>query len=317
LLDNNFFSSSLKAKEDFKKLWLNRINDVFVNKKSIEFQDSNSDGTKDLYGESAFSPIMDENGEMFAVCIIYKDITAKRELEKNLSEKVKQLAERESLLDEFVYIASHDLQEPLRKIAAFGQILSNSIKNKIDEDSIKHLEYMVDGAIRIKKIIADLLEFAKSANWTFVFKETDLNICVKDAIHILEDKIKENNMNVEISEMPIVLGDQTMLTSVFLNLISNSIKFSKKDCQSYVKVSYESKSDKHEITVEDNGIGMDLEHFDKIFEPFRKLHNSEDYPGSGIGLAICKKTIERHGGEIRVESEPGISTSFHVILKAI
>jgi light-regulated signal transduction histidine kinase (bacteriophytochrome) len=304
-------------KEKLTKTWKQRIDHVLENKEPMEFKDFNSNGTKDLYGESALSPIMDENGEIFAVCIIYRDITAKTELEKNLKEKVKELAERESLLNEFVYIASHDLQEPLRKIAAFGQILSQSIQDKIDDDNRKHLEYMVDGAIRIKKIIADLLEFAKTSNWHFIFKEIDLNICVQDAVHILEDKIKEKNVRVEISTMPIVLGDQTMLTSVFLNLISNAIKFSKKDSKPIVEILYEPIKEGHEITVKDNGIGIDLKHFKKIFEPFHKLHSPEIYPGSGIGLAICRKAIERHGGKILVESEPGVGTSFHVILNQI
>jgi signal transduction histidine kinase len=317
VLDENFLLSCLNDKENFKKLWQKRIDSIFVSKSPSEFQDVNSDGTKDLYGESSLSPITDENGEMFAVCIIYKDITAKKELENNLKEKMEKLAERESLLNEFIHIAGHDLQEPLRKIAAFGQILSHSIQDKIDEDNKKHLEYMIDGAMRIKKIIADLLEFAKTSNWNFIFKETDLNICVKDAIHILEDKIKEKNVLVKVSEMPTVLGDQTMLTSVFLNLISNAVKFSKSDSVSIIDIFCDNIKDGYKITVKDNGIGIDLKHFDKIFEPFQKLHNAEVYPGSGIGLAICRKAIERHGGEIRVESEPGAGTSFYVILKAI
>jgi len=213
-------------------------------------------------------------------------------------------------LEEFAYIASHDLQEPIRMVISYVQLLERHYKDKLDKDANMFINYAVDGANRMQNLIQDLLMYARVGS-------KSKNFAMTDTLHVLEYAklnltmvISESGVKITNGDMPTVFGDKTQLIELFQNLIGNSIKFRKKDVVSEIHVNAEKKDNEWLFSIRDNGIGIEKEHFDRIFLIFQRLHRREEYPGTGIGLAYCKKIVERHGGRIWVESEYGQGTTF-------
>lgn len=236
--------------------------------------------------------------------VLEKEIAKRAEIEKELSEANEGL-------QAFAYMASHDLQEPLRKISMLTTRLYEENKNNVNESSKQWMEKTIAAAIRMQKMVTDILALS-SLSKEVELKPIDMNTVIRDVIADLEMKIQERDATIETDDLPVVTGHREYLIQLFINLIGNAIKFSNK--RPIVKINAESIEDKVQIYIQDNGIGMKQEDTDKIFQAFRRLHGKEAYEGSGIGLAICKKIVDIHDGKISVKSKPGEGTTFIVEL---
>lgn len=259
-------------------------------------------------------PVIDNNGKVDRLAIFGYDITELKQTEKKLKQTVEELERSNSELEKFSYIASHDLQEPLRKIQAFGSLLSSRYTDVLDERGQDYLERMQNASKRMKKLINDLLKFSRITTRGQPFVSVDLNEVVEEVMYDLEMQIKKTDGHIEIGQLPTIEVDQTQIRQVFHNLISNALKFHKEDVVPVVKL-YSKKIDYEQcqLFVEDNGIGFDEKYIDRIFSIFQRLHSRSEYSGTGVGLALCKKIIERHGGTITARS-PGEGAKFIVTL---
>jgi len=235
--------------------------------------------------------------------------------EEEIQRYTKELERSNKELQQFAYVASHDLQEPLRMVGSFLQLLERRYSPQLDSDAKDFINYAVDGAKRMQNLINDLLEYSRVGTRGKPFIKTNLNDVVAQAKNNLRIAIKENNANIKCDKLPTIFGDGSQLVQVFQNLIGNAIKFHGEKSPE-INISSIRKNGNCEILVKDNGIGIDPQYKDRIFLIFQRLHNREDYPGTGIGLAICKRIIERHGGAIWVESQIGEGSTFHVSVPA-
>lgn len=242
------------------------------------------------------------------------------ETNERLKEEIaeKKLAEEEfkrsnTELQQFAYAASHDLQEPLRVVAGFVKLLEKKYNEKLDEQGREYIDYAVNGVIRMQLLIKDLLEFSQVGSKGKNFAPTNCAVVLEQAIYDLRTSIEESGANVTYDLLPTVMADSAQLTRVFQNLISNAIKFRGRE-PIEIHVSAERKGGDWVFSVRDNGIGIDEKYFSRIFVIFQRLHTREEYDGTGIGLSICKKIVERHGGRICVESEPGKGSTFFFTL---
>lgn len=259
--------------------------------------------------------IFKKNGEN-VILAISRDIRERKKSEEKLKELLYKLSTSNEELEQFAYITSHDLQEPLRTIASFTQLLEMRYKGKFDSDADEFMEYIVDASIRMKGMIQDLLEYSRISTSYEKLEPLNLNKLVDNVLDDLKLTIKENNAEIVHNELPIVLGDYDKISRVFLNFINNAIKFKKDNEAPKIYISAnDKKNDEYIISVKDNGIGIDEAYLDRIFVIFQRLHTREKYKGSGIGLAMTKKIIEMHGGKIWVESEPGVGSTFFFTLK--
>ena len=234
-------------------------------------------------------------------------------LEETVKERTAELARSNVELEQFAYVASHDLQEPLRMITSYLQLLQRRYQGKLDEKADKYIYFAVDGAARMQVLINDLLEFSRVATRAREPEPTDSEFILNQVLSNLELFIKENKATVSHDPLPEVMADSTQLAQVFQNLIANGIKFHSEEAPK-IHISAEKKAREWVFSVQDNGIGIDPQYSEKIFEVFKRLHKKEEYPGTGIGLAVCKKIVERHGGRIWVESELGKGSTFYFTL---
>lgn len=211
-------------------------------------------------------------------------------------------------LEQFAYIASHDLQEPLRMVASYVQLLEKRYKKELDDTGKEFIQFIVQGTARMQKLIDDLLAYSRVSTNPKAFSRVDCSEVVKNVIFMLQLKIKESKAIIRCDPLPTILGDDTQLTQVFLNLISNAIKFNDKNPRIHISCS---ESDKEwRFCIQDNGIGIDTKNKNKLFVIFNRLTTDDQYPGSGIGLAVCKKIITRHQGQIGVDSKLGAGANF-------
>jgi light-regulated signal transduction histidine kinase (bacteriophytochrome) len=224
-----------------------------------------------------------------------------------------ELTRSNAELEHFAYIASHDLQEPLRMITSYMQLLERRYSGKLDDDASEFIGYAVDGATRMQGLINGLLAYSRVARQGEKFKTTDCNAVVESALENLQVSIEESGTEIERGEMPIVMGDETQLVQLFQNLIGNAIKFTDNH-KPKIAIHAEQRDGDWLFSVKDNGIGISSENIDRIFMVFQRLHSRKEYPGTGIGLAVCKKIVERHQGQIWVESEPGEGSTFYFTL---
>ncbi len=225
----------------------------------------------------------------------------------------RELARSNRELEQFAYVASHDLQEPLRMIAAYTQILADRYRGKLDEKADKYIHYVVDGATRMQTLIDDLLALSLVGHKGIVKRDTDCAAAIETAKKNLEVAIKKSGAQVELGPMPFVEADPALLPQVFQNLIGNSIKFRGAEAP-MIRIWAEKQRQEWTIAVADNGIGIAPEHSQAIFGAFKRLHTQAEYPGSGIGLSVCKKIIEQHEGRIWAEPAPGGGTVFKFTL---
>jgi signal transduction histidine kinase len=233
--------------------------------------------------------------------------------EEDLARKVEELARSNRDLEQFAYVASHDLQEPLRMVAAYTQLLAERYRGKLDENADKYIGYAVEGALRMQTLILDLLAFSRVGRAESGRKNGDCNGALKIAMANLQTAIGESGAVITYDELPSVAIDQSQLVQLFQNLLGNAIKFRAAEAPA-IRVSAEKQDSSWLFSVADNGIGISSQYQDKVFVIFQRLHTREEYAGNGVGLAICKKIAEYHGGRIWVESEPGCGATFHFTL---
>jgi PAS domain S-box-containing protein len=254
-------------------------------------------------------PVVDE-GLMYCVA---RDITERKRAEEALRKAVADLKRSNEELQQFAYVASHDLQEPLRAVASFTQLLSERYKGKLDKDADEFIAFAVGGANRMQTLINDLLSYSRLETRGKPPEPTDSHDALGQALANLGTAIRESVALVTNDELPKVLADEGQLVQLFQNLIGNAVKFHGKE-PPRVHVSAALQGREWLFSVRDNGIGIAQEYQERIFSIFQRLHSREEYPGTGIGLALCKRIVERHGGTIRVESEPGSGSTFFFTL---
>ena len=239
-----------------------------------------------------------------------------REAEKALASKVEELARSNRDLEQFAYVASHDLQEPLRMVSAYTQLLAERYRGKLDEQADKYINYAIDGATRMQELIQDLLRFSRVGRQEMVLQSTDIRLVVEQAIVNLKASIDETGSTVNCGPLPVLLANGPQLEQVFQNLIGNAIKF-RDGAIPVIHIGAELKNGNWIFSVSDNGIGIAPEHSEVIFTIFQRLHTRAEYSGNGIGLAICKKIIEQHGGTIWLGNHSGPGCTFNFSIPAM
>ncbi|MCU7494152.1 MAG: PAS domain S-box protein [Ignavibacteria bacterium] len=249
-------------------------------------------------------PQLDEKGEVFTWLGTCTDIHEQKVLEHELEVSNKEL-------EQFAYVASHDLQEPLRMVSSFTSLLSERYRNQLDSNANEFMDYIVEGAQRMHQLIMDLLTFSRVTTRGEVFVLTDIKSILEEALHNLQFSIEESHASITYSDLPVIKADPVQMRQLFQNLISNSIKFRSDDIP-VIEITARRQRNEWLFSVRDNGIGIESAYFERIFLIFQRLqHNREKYPGTGIGLALCKKIVERHGGRIWIESEPNKGTAVY------
>jgi signal transduction histidine kinase len=250
-----------------------------------------------------------------------QDITARKEIEESLALKAVELAEialelkrSNGELSQFAAMASHDLQEPLRMVSSYTQLLGKRYKGKLDADADEFIAFAVDGCNRMKQLIKDLLTYSKAGTNGLDLRATSSEEALAGALWNLQGAIQDSGALVTHDAMPAVLADASQLTQLFQNLVGNGIKYRGGEVPRIHISATASAAGRWRFEVRDNGLGIDAEHFERIFGMFQRLHGAGEYSGTGIGLAICKKIVDRHGGVIWVDSKPGAGSGFHFTL---
>ena len=302
----SFFTDPEKAREGYEQVFREGL----VWDYELEIQNKNGEVTPVLYNASVYK---DETGRVIGIFAAARDITERKKAEKLLKQKLEELARSNSELEQFAYVASHDLQEPLRMIASYLQLLQRKYEGKLDEKADKYIHFAVDGASRMQSLINDLLDFSRVTTKAKEFEPTNCEEILDNVLSSLEVVIKESGATVSHNPLPEINADSTQIAQVFQNLISNAIKF-RSEKPPEIRISARQEADHWLFSVKDNGIGIDPKYSERIFEVFKRLHKREEYPGTGIGLSICKKIVERHGGSIWVDSKPGKGSTFYFTL---
>jgi PAS domain S-box-containing protein len=262
------------------------------------------------------SPIYHDQNEVIGSVHIAKDITERKRAEEALADRTLQLerTNRELValnaeLDDFTNMASHDMQEPLRTLMAFSDLLRKDLGESLPEQGAKDLAFITEAARRMQALIQDLLMLSRAGRAPQKRGKASLQECADLALEALAMRVKETGARVKRDKLPSVWGDSTLLTQLYQNLIGNAMKFSG-DHRPIIELTFEEREGCQVFGVKDNGIGIDSRYAREIFKPFSRLHGRTEYEGSGVGLAICRKIVERHGGKIWVESEPGKGSHF-------
>lgn len=238
------------------------------------------------------------------------DVTERKQMEERLQQITAEMQRSNTELEQFAYVISHDLQEPLRMVSSYTQLLAKRYSNKLDADADEFISYAVNGAKRMQTLLHDLLEYSRVGTRGKPFSPVNCEHVVEQAMANLKIAIKECSASVSYDTLPTVIGDEGQLVRLFQNLIGNAIKF-RKDEAPQVHITAQRRNNIVTFSIKDNGIGIDPQHSQSIFEIFRRLHTREEYPGTGMGLAICKKIVERHGGHISVQSQPEQGSTFY------
>ncbi|RDI72024.1 PAS domain S-box protein [Halopelagius longus] len=247
-------------------------------------------------------PVRNADDEVYAGMLMLQDVTERREYRRKLEESNERL-------EQFAYVASHDLQEPLRMVTSYLKLIERRYGDRLDEDGEEFLGFAVDGAERMREMIDGLLTYSRIETQGDPFDPVDLNDVLGHVRADLQMRIAESDADVAVERLPTVEGDASQLRQLFQNLLGNAIQYSG-DEPPQVEVTAERDGESWVVSVRDEGIGIDPDSQDRIFEVFRRLHTNDELPGTGIGLALCRRIVERHGGDIRVESEPGEGATF-------
>jgi signal transduction histidine kinase len=241
------------------------------------------------------------------------DRSLRQHMAEDLARKADELERSNADLEQFAYVASHDLQEPLRMVTAYTQLLSERYRGKLDENADKYIGYASEGAQRMQVLIQDLLAFSRVGRNGFTYGSVDCNGVLEEVLATLAPAMQECSAQVTHDSLPSVWADRTQVAQIFQNLIGNAVKFRGQE-PPVIAVLAEQEDERWRFSVRDNGIGIAPEYAENIFVVFQRLHARTEYPGNGIGLAICKKIVERSGGKIWVESQPGSGSSFKFTL---
>ncbi|MGA3061477.1 MAG: PAS domain S-box protein, partial [Candidatus Bathyarchaeia archaeon] len=263
-----------------------------------------------LYNASVYR---NPQGEIQGVFAAARDITVRKAMENEIKQTMEKLKQSNAELEQFAYVASHDLQEPLRMVASYVQLIERRYKGKLDPEADEFIAYAVDGANRMRGLIDDLLTYSRVSRLGKPFEQTNLESTLDAVLKNLQVSIAENDAVVTHDKLPVVIADGGQLVQLLQNLIGNAIKFHGKEAPR-VHVSAQVKENEYLFSVRDNGIGIAPEYIDRLFKIFQRLHTREEYPGSGIGLAVCKKIVERHGGRIWIESQMGKGSTIYFTL---
>lgn len=300
----DIFNDSLES-DSYK-----RYHEALASNRAIHFEDYYPPLGK-WYEISAYPS---ENG----LSVYFKDVTQRKvsdtrllELNESLQAQARELATSNAELEQFAYVASHDLQEPLRMVTGFLTQIEKKYNDKLDEKGRQYINFAVDGAKRMRQIILDLLEFSKVGSLEDSIEDIDLGKMVNEVTALYRKQIEEKKAAVQFEDLPVIRSFKAPLRQVFQNLISNGLKYNDKTAGAAIKIACKETKKYWQIAVSDNGVGIEPEYFDKIFIIFQRLHNKDEYSGTGMGLAIAKKIVENLGGKIWVESEKGKGSTFY------
>ena len=263
--------------------------------------------------EVSCSNVTDLAGNIIGRMAFFVDVSERNKIKKKLKRTVAELKRSNTDLQQFAYVASHDLQEPLRMVASYTQLLEKRYKDKLDTDAKEFIHFAVDGALRMQRLINDLLSYSLVSTRQKPVKPTDCNSVLGQVIANLSLTNEHNNDIITNDDLPTVMADESQMQELFKNLVGNAIKF-RSEHAPRVHISAKQNGNKWLFSVQDNGLGIDPQYMDKIFLIFQRLHSKEEYPGTGIGLAICKRIVEHHGGKIWVDSDVGKGSTFYFTL---
>jgi PAS domain S-box-containing protein len=241
----------------------------------------------------------------------FLDITALKETEDELNRKTEELARSNLELQQFAYIASHDLQEPLRAISGFTELLQKRYQGRLDEKADKYIGFITEGSLRMQQMIQDLLAYSRVETQAREFAKTDSQASLDTALANLRVSIQENHAVITHDPLPEIIAEGEQITSLFQNLVSNAIKYHKPDVTPTIHIGVQKEGNNWQFSVADNGIGIEEKYGERIFKIFQRLHTRDEYPGTGIGLAVCKRIVDRHGGKIWIKSTLGVGTTFY------
>ncbi len=266
--------------------------------------------------EETRSDIIDDRGTMTGSLLVLRDVTERLSHDQERRELLSRLEESNAMLERFAFSAAHDMKEPLRAITGFGELLRSHYASDLDEEGQSYLSEMVSGADRLSNLVSDLLMISRIAGSSPETSAVELEPIVEAAMKDLGHSINENGAIISLKDLPAATGNPNQLSRLFQNLISNAIKFQENGESPEIRISAVRNGDSVIVTVRDNGIGIAEEDQGKLFELFGRLHGVSKYPGTGLGLAMCKVIVEKHGGRIWVESTPGEGSSFRFTLLA-
>ncbi len=254
-----------------------------------------------------------ENGEVTGAVVVFRDITERKLAEKDLRETMRELARSNRELEQFAYIVSHDLQEPLRMVRSYVELLQRRYTDQLDRDAEEFIEFAVDGAARMQRMIEALLSYSRVGSRGGEFGPVDLTDVVDEALANVHAAVEESGAKIDVDALPTVWADRAQMVQLLQNLIGNAIKF-RDDVPPRVEITARSRGGEAVVSVSDNGIGIPAEQRENIFGIFHRNDTAQERPGTGIGLAICKKIVERHNGSIWVESELGVGSVFYLTI---
>ena len=264
--------------------------------------------------ELGLNPVNTDDG-LFVISTV-ADITIWKQREQQHTDLLRKLSESNQELEQFAFVASHDLQEPLRKVSSCCQALEEDYADKLDEDAREWIAYAVTGSKRMRQLVTDLLEFSRVGTQGKAATPTDSQDAFETAIDNLADTIRDQDVQITSTSLPMVLADPSQMVQLFQNLIANSIKYCDRE-RPVIEVKAGRSGDSRLFSLKDNGIGIDAAYYERIFQIFQRLHRSDEFAGTGIGLAICKKIVERLGGRIWVESQPDQGSTFFFTFRAV
>jgi PAS domain S-box-containing protein len=277
----------------------------------IELSARRKDGTE-FPIEIMLSPL--DSAEGILVTAAIRDISVRKAAEQHLEKMVDELKRSNEELGQFAYIASHDLQEPLRMVASYTQLLSKRYKGQLDADADEFIAFAVDGASRMQQLIGDLLTFSRVESTGTELLETSSELALEQALQNLHWEIKDSGAVVSHDRLPTVQADGTQLVQLFQHLVGNAVKYRTPGIPEIDISATQGADERWTFAVKDNGLGIDPQYFERIFGMFQRLHKRDEFSGTGVGLAICKKIVERHGGTLAVESQPGDGSTFSFAL---
>ncbi len=301
---SDYFTHPDKARKGYQQVFHEGV----VRDYELEIQHKDGYITPVLYNASVYK---DESGEIIGVFAAARDITELKKAENKLKVTIDELKRSNKELQGFAFITSHDLQEPLRTMGSYAGLLKHRYEGQLDEDADEFIEYIVSGALRMQDMIKGLREYSRAGTHGNEFKEFKSDDCLNSVIYDLKTSIEECNAEVTFDSLPVVFADEDQINRVFQNLISNSLKFCREGVPPKIHISAKKEGNEYVFNVHDNGIGIEEQYSDIIFEVFKRLHAIGRYEGSGIGLAIVKRIMERHGGSVWVESEYGKGSNFY------
>jgi PAS domain S-box-containing protein len=275
-----------------------------------ELVNKRKDGS--LYAEEmTITPVMGDQDQVAHFIAVKQDITARKQAEEGLRQTAEELVRSNQELEQFAYVASHDLQEPLRAVAGYLGLIEARLQDRLDDKSRHHIAGAIQGATRMHTLITDLLSLSRVGTRVRIFETTDLNPLLDQALQSVRDSAEQAGARITRDRLPTLEVDAVQMTQLLQNLLANAIKFRGEQPPEIHVVAKLRADGQWQFAVRDNGIGIEPQYFQRIFLIFQRLHTRKEYPGTGIGLAICKKIVERHGGRIWVESEPGQGSTFY------